>query len=164
MGKSRVFRSWMRSYYIVLLFPVLLSTAVFLHSSLLIRRQLNTADLATLESAKDTVDTQFRGAFDSMAYVITNTSAQTIKNRKAISGDDYAALNVLHEMVRRYSVQSPELINLFVFFPNSDTLVDRDGISRGGENAIPPEQLHLPQETWEDFLRFDGIRSVRFYT
>lgn len=165
MTKSRVFRSLFQSYIAVLILPMVLCAFVFGYTAQAVNSQVQAANQETLSAMRDTLDTFFRDAYSTLAYVMTNDATLALKKVVEPAPGDTMQLRSLKSVLKQYVVQSSTIQNLLVSFRDTGILVSRDNVMNEADaSVLVRSSLHMEETQWKALLEMESMRSQYLYS
>ena len=162
--QSRVYRSLLASYLVVLLIPVslfLLGSRFYLGA---MNAQIDSANRAALSTLARSVDTQIDILYSSSSRLLVDTrTLRLMRQEKVAVQQDYDDLSELRSQIVNNVLHSAYIADICLYFPQSDIWLCKDGILRGMDSFqyYLVKNLPIGMEDWEAGLHFNGRKNER---
>jgi AraC-like DNA-binding protein len=128
LQKYPVLLRWLVSYLIILVVPLLLSVAIYFFARRIIFRASEEIYAATLEQARNEVDSQLRVLYQVLDHIAVSNNVQILSFiRDELSPADYFAIYRLVNELKNYQVIYPLLDDTLVVLNQTGTVAGRYG-------------------------------------
>lgn len=152
--KSSLFKSWLLSYFLILLLPVLVSTLVYGFALKVIKSETNRANMALLAQLQKTMD----GELEKLEKTALDVSFNNrIKDALKVKGnfelEDQYNLRRLRDDIKTYLNTNNFLDHIYIYFRGNEIAIDESGyIKSDNFYSIEKDNLILGFEEWKELM------------
>ena len=148
--RGRVFYSYLLSFLLILLVPVVMSVFIFGRANRLITSETSRANATLLEATGIYLDQLLTDA-GQLRYLIANNNRlqSLLVSRGPAAGDEYYAAYGLVEELKTYRDSSLAVIDFYVYIPALDMVISPNGyFSTLSYDLVMRDRSVEPRETW----------------
>ncbi|MBQ8093548.1 MAG: helix-turn-helix transcriptional regulator [Clostridia bacterium] len=128
---SKVYRSMLISYLIILLLPILGSPLILYGAGSAISRQMNTANQASLNYLRDDMDERLKNLYSISASLLVSEDVNIARAGKSYEDTDKDVLRRIQTSIQKSIPMSSMILDIYICFPDSDVVLSRDAIYYG---------------------------------
>lgn len=162
--KSKVYRLFILSHVIVLLFPLVASPVMIAGARKMISSQMAAANAATLQTMAKSIDAMITDVYASSSQLLMHDRTLALKNKTSFLGSSLDTISDLKTRLAMNILQSEIISDIYLYFCASDSTLCRGGVYHSSRVADTiKENLHLSYEQWNAWKAFDGGRASHFY-
>ena len=166
-GRSRLYRSMLLSYIIILLIPISLLPIAVNAFQRDIDAQMASANQASLSALRNAIDSQIDTLFNVSSRLMIDTRTQRLSKMDEVSvQQDFDDLSELRSQIVSSVLHSEFIDDILLYFPQSDLTLTKDGMFRGTDDFQYYLAKYLPMnsEEWATHLRFNGRKQTHMLT
>ena len=147
---SRVYRSILSSYLIILLIPILGSPLILYGAGSAISHQMNVADEASVSFLRDDMDERIRNLYSISASLLVSEDVSVARSRTQFDTPDVDVLKRIQTSIQKSISMSSLLTDIYVCFPDMEVILGRDMIFYGEhiENVLSSQMGVSYEEFW----------------
>jgi hypothetical protein len=162
LQKYPVLLRWLVSYLIILMVPLLLSVAIYFFARRIIFRASEEIYAATLEQARNEVDSQLKVLYQVLDHIAVSSNVQILSFiRDELSPADYFAIYRLVNELKSYQVIYPLLDDTLVVLNQTGTVAGRYGhMSLDMFFDLSLSESSLGREEFRDTMKEPGKKTI----
>jgi len=153
--KKSVLYSWIGSYILILLIPMLISGVVYMQSTTIIKNEINRANVALLNEVKQAMDNQLQDIRNLAFQIAWNDKVEgLIGVKNSLTPYNIFTIRQMINDFGVYKVANGFIDDFYVYFRNTDIVVSPSGLYNSAklyQNASKYEQMSY--EEWHQFVQ-----------
>lgn len=124
LTKNSIFYSWLKSYLIILLVPILFSGIVYLETLKIIKHEINYANRVLLEQVQMAVDSKMQSVENLSMQISLNERLLGLMYRKSpLDGYQRNVIQQLCNEMRVFSIITKSIKSVYIYFKNNDFIL-----------------------------------------
>lgn len=150
--KSRVFRTWLICYLLVLLLPLSFCAVTFNHSASILTEKLQTSALSAVQQLTDLADERVNTIFEISDAISISPDIRSLRRYSLpFDASKYYTIHQICYTLESYIVHKPLIQQIYIHCPQLNCLVNFDHIYtiQNQYDSILQKNLHLSQETFD---------------
>lgn len=153
--KHSVLISWMLSYSLVLIIPIIISAIVYYSAIQIIEKNTSSANISLLTQMKSIFEDQIQQANNLCLQINWNTQIKSLINTRVLQDSDHYTIYELTKSFRANNI-NPYYNNAMIYFKNSGTVLSEMGVTLTGDvdfsYQVFKENYLVTIDQWKNML------------
>lgn len=133
-GSSSIKRSWIISYVVILLLPLIINSFIYLHSYRTIAEQTRESQISALEHLRSNMDNVFERIDEAVSVISYDINLNYLLNSSGLSSfqQNYATASRLYDLCEslRLAIPSDSIItDYYIFSPKNSLVFHNSGVN-----------------------------------
>jgi len=152
--KRSILTSWLISYFIVLLIPIIINTVVFFNTVRTVENEVSLSNIALLNQLQRMMDDQINQAENLCLQINWNTKIKDLINveGKLLDSDNYSIVKIINDF-KAFKMNS-FFDSFYIYFKNSNTIL---GDTFSGDVNLTYEIIHkndnITYDLWNKMIK-----------
>ena len=157
---SRLFRSMLLSYLLVLVLPMVISAGFYLSTASEVNKLLEAADDVILKQVAGTMDGYLTDVYSSSYYLLTSPYAQAVKAKKTYNERDITALMELKKQAQQSLTTNSLIRSVYFYFGSADAFLCSEGLFYGERvQYICSADLLMDYSALKEWMTLSPLRT-----